>query len=41
MRAVQCVAWGGLENLELREVPAPEAPGEGEVLIDIAAAGVN
>ncbi len=41
MRAVQCVAWGGLENLELRDVPPPEAPGEGEVLIDIAAAGVN
>ena len=41
MRAVQCMAWGGLENLELHDVPAPGAPGAGEVLIDVAAAGLN
>ncbi len=41
MRAIQCVAWGGLETLELRDLPPPGEPGEGEVLIDIAAAGVN
>ena len=41
MRAVQCMAWGGLENLELHDVPPPGAPGAGEVLIDVAAAGLN
>ena len=41
MRAVQCMAWGGLENLELRDVPAPGAPAAGEILIDVAAAGLN
>src|SRR5262249_15962641 len=41
MRAIQCMAWGGIENLALNEIPAPDGPGEGEILIDVAAAGVN
>jgi NADPH2:quinone reductase len=41
MRAIQCTAWGGLENLELRDIPPPGEPREGEVLIDVLAAGVN
>ena len=41
MRAVQCMAWGGLEKLEVHDVPAPGAPAAGEILIDVAAAGLN
>ncbi len=41
MRAVQCMAWGGLEKLELHDIPAPGAPAAGEILIDVAAAGLN
>jgi NADPH:quinone reductase-like Zn-dependent oxidoreductase len=40
MRAVVCREAGGPEVLEVREVPEP-TPGPGEVVIDIAAAGVN
>ncbi len=40
MRAVLCKAWGGPEDLILGEV-APPVPGPGEVLISVAAAGVN
>ena len=40
MRAVLCRAWGGPEDLTLGDV-APPAPGPGEVLISVAAAGVN
>ncbi len=40
MRAVVCHAWADLDALAVEEVPAPE-PGEGEVLIDVHAAGVN
>lgn len=40
MRAVLCNEWGGPERLALGEVPPPE-PGPGEVLISVAAAGVN
>ncbi len=40
MRAVLCKAWGGPEDLSLGEV-APPVPGPGEVLISVAAAGVN
>ena len=40
MRAVICRAWGGPENLNVEDMPSPE-PGPGEVLIDVAAAGVN
>ncbi len=40
MRAAVCSAWGEVESLEVRDMPAPE-PGEGEVAIRVAAAGVN
>jgi NADPH2:quinone reductase len=40
MRAVQVTATGGPEVLEPVELPDPE-PGPGELLVDVAAAGVN
>jgi putative PIG3 family NAD(P)H quinone oxidoreductase len=40
MRAVVASEPGGPEVLEVRDVPGP-TPGSGEVVIDIAAAGVN
>ena len=40
MRAVLVTEPGGPEVLEWQEVPDPE-PGPGEVLIDVAAAGLN
>jgi NADPH:quinone reductase len=40
MRAVQMQRTGGPEVLEVAEVPDPE-PGHGEVLVEVAAAGVN
>ena len=40
MKAVFISEPGGPEVLEIREVPAPE-PGQGEVLIDVVAAGLN
>ncbi|WP_210495903.1 NADP-dependent oxidoreductase [Patulibacter sp. SYSU D01012] len=40
MRAVVATAPGGRDVLELRQVPVP-SPGPGEVLIRVAAAGVN
>jgi NADPH2:quinone reductase len=40
MRAVICRAWGGVDDLTLEDV-APPAPGPGQVLIDVRAAGVN
>lgn len=40
MRAVVTEAWGGPEVMAEREVERPE-PGEGEVLVRVAAAGVN
>lgn len=40
MQAIVAPAPGGPETLELREVPRP-TPGPGEVLIRVAAAGVN
>ncbi|MYJ71394.1 MAG: alcohol dehydrogenase, partial [Rhodospirillaceae bacterium] len=40
MAAVQLVGHGGLDKLHYRtDVPTP-APGPGEVLIEVAAAGV-
>ncbi|WAP51688.1 NAD(P)H-quinone oxidoreductase [Arthrobacter sp. ATA002] len=40
MRAVVITTPGGPEALQLQDVPAP-VPGPGEVLIDVAAAGLN
>lgn len=40
MKAVLCKAWGPPENLVVEEVPS-RAPGAGEVLIRVRAAGVN
>ena len=40
MRAIQIEAFGGPEVLKLMDVPEPR-PGDGQVLIDVAAAGVN
>ncbi|TVU27805.1 hypothetical protein EJB05_19306 [Eragrostis curvula] len=41
MRAVVITRAGGPEVLEAREVEDPPALGEGEVLVEVAAAGVN
>lgn len=40
MRAIQMTEFGGPEVLRLAELPVPE-PGEGEVLIEVARAGIN
>ena len=40
MRAVQIKEFGGPEVLEIVELPDPE-PGEGEVLVEVARAGMN
>src|SRR5450755_3916868 len=40
MRAIVVRQYGGPENLEVADVPTPE-PGAGEILIKVAAAGVN
>jgi NADPH2:quinone reductase len=40
MRAVICRAWGPIDDLKLEEVPAP-TPGQGQLLIDVKATGVN
>jgi NADPH2:quinone reductase len=40
MRAIQLRETGGPENLRIAEVSTPE-PGEGELFVEIAAAGVN
>ena len=40
MRAVVCRAWGAVDDLVVDDVTAP-APGPGQVLIDVAATGVN
>jgi NADPH2:quinone reductase len=40
MRALICRAWGGVEDLAVEDVPAPE-PGPGEVLIEVRATAVN
>ena len=40
MRAVVCHEFGPLDTLVLEERPAPD-PGEGMVVVDVAAAGVN
>jgi NADPH2:quinone reductase len=40
MRAVRVHAFGGPENLRLEDLPVPE-PGPGQLLVRVAAAGVN
>lgn len=40
MKAILAYAYGGPEVLTLEDIPDP-VPGEGEVLIDVAASGVN
>jgi len=40
MRAIVCDDFGPLDRLRLAEVPDP-VPGPGDVLVDVAAAGVN
>jgi NADPH:quinone reductase len=40
VKAIQLLETGGPEVLQLRETPIP-TPGDGEVLIDVAASGVN
>src|SRR6478752_3814296 len=39
-RAVQFDSYGGIEVLEVRDVPRPVA-GVGEVLVEVRAAGIN
>jgi NADPH2:quinone reductase len=41
MRALLCTEFGEADGLALRDIAPPAAPGPGEVLIDVAAAGVN
>lgn len=40
MKAVVCKCWGPPESLVIETLPDP-APGAGEVVIDVKAAGVN
>jgi len=40
MRAVICRAWGPVDELKLEDV-APPAPGQGQLVIDVKATGVN
>ena len=40
MRRVVCQAWGPPEDLVVEEEPTPQ-PGPGQVLVEVAAAGVN
>src|SRR5215217_3747379 len=40
MKAVVCKAWGLPDSLVVEDLPEP-APGAGQVLLDVMAAGVN
>ncbi|HYD32107.1 MAG TPA: NADPH:quinone oxidoreductase family protein [Azospirillaceae bacterium] len=40
MRAVRCLAWGGIDDLVIEDVPVPTL-GAGEVRVAIRAAGLN
>ncbi|MGH3295592.1 MAG: NADPH:quinone oxidoreductase family protein [Trebonia sp.] len=40
MRAARCEAYGGPENVVIRDIPSPEVT-PGHVLVDVAAAAVN
>ena len=39
-KAVQFDSYGGIDVLEVRDVPRP-VPGAGEVLVEVKAAGIN
>lgn len=41
MRALTMTGFGGLERLDLQDVPHPGAPGPGEILVRIRAAAIN
>src|SRR5262245_25097977 len=41
MKAVYIKEFGGVENLEIREVPEPPAPSGSKVLVRVHAAGLN
>ncbi|MEK7722767.1 MAG: NAD(P)H-quinone oxidoreductase [Acidobacteriota bacterium] len=41
MKAVYVKEFGGIENLEIREVENPEKPKGTEVIVEVAAAGLN
>src|SRR5688572_30655513 len=41
MKAVYIKDFGGMENLEIRDVPDPSKPVPGEVLVRVKAAGLN
>src|SRR5437870_10400140 len=41
MKAVYIAKFGGPENLEVRDVPEPNAPKEKDVLVRVRAAGLN
>jgi len=41
MRALLCTEFGAFDGLAVRDIPPPDAPGAGEVLIEVGAAGVN
>jgi NADPH:quinone reductase len=41
MRAILCDSFGGIDHLRLEEIPPPVIGAEHEVVIDVAAAGVN
>lgn len=41
MKAVYIKEFGGIENLEIREVENPEKPQGTEVIVEVAAAGLN
>ena len=40
MKALVCRAWGPVDDLKLEELPPP-TPGPGQLVIDVAATGVN
>ena len=40
MRALRCLAWGPTDDLVIAELPDP-VPGPGELVIEVAAAGIN
>ncbi len=41
MRALLCQSFGTIDDLAIADVPPPAAPGSDEVLVEVAAAGVN